>query len=304
MLISQVFVINFNMKKISENYLWRKNFISIYNSFKYMVGDRVFANAIVGKDGGFYFIGDKSIPDHQKTDPINVSKMKRLTHLLLQLKNKTIENGGEFLLVIPPNKSTIYPQNMPNEIPVLGEISSLDRLLSYIYENSDIETLDLRPTLIQASTDKEVYYQTDTHWNCSGAFYAYESILLTLQISYPELENHPLSDFDILFSEDAKFDIASSLGLDITEPNQYVSPKFQTDFSATETPSVFILHDSFYDVCLDDFMGTGFKDIHALPYNSAEIGDYLQVIDDKKPDIVIVEFVERFMEYFYFHLVD
>lgn len=303
-LIAQLFVPDFDVKTISGNYLWRKNFISGYNTFKYEIGDRLFSIAVIGKDGGFYFTGDKSIPDYQKTDPINVSKMKRLTQLLVQLKKKTNENGGVFLLVIPPNKSTIYPQNMPDEIPVLGEISSLDRLLSYIDENSDVQTLDLRPALTQASIREKIYYQTDTHWNCHGAFYAYKEILIKLQTSYPEIISQLLSDFDIVPSENVKFDIISSLGINITESSQYLSPKFQTDFSVKKTPSLLILHDSFYNACLDKFMETAFEDINAMPYNSAVVKDYIQLIEDEKPEIVIVEFVERFMEYFYWHLID
>lgn len=297
-LLAQLFVPDFDVKTISGNYLWRKNFISGYNTFKYEIGDRLFSLAVIGKDGGFYYTRDTSIQDFQKTSPINVSKMKRLNNFFDKINNNISSYGGALLIVIPPNKNTIYPQFMPDEIPVLGEISSLDRLIDYLNKNSDIQILDLRPALISARVSSQVYYKTDTHWNCQGAFYAYDAILNKLNNNYPQLQPQPISNFDIIFSENKTLDIPRLLGIDVQESLQTIIPKFPVNDSVGNLPSLTVFHDSFYVACLNHYLEIAFKDITAIPYSEVHVEEYLHIIETEKPDIVIIEFVERYIEYF------
>jgi hypothetical protein len=297
-LLSQLFVPEFNIKTISKNYLWRKNLISGYNTFRYEIGDRLFSNMVIGKDEGFYFTGEASIPDFQRTSVINVSKMKRLTKFFNNVNQQVSSYGGTLLIVIPPNKITIYPHFMPDEIPVLGEISSLDRLINYLNENSDIRIIDLRSSLIEASSASPVYYQTDTHWNCYGAYFAYQSILSKIGQTYPQVMPRPIDDFDIILSESQPLDITRSLGLDIKESLQSIVPKFSADDSRDISLNLLMFHDSFYNACLNQYLDTAFGEIISIPYNDVHEKDYLQVIDTQKPDIVVIEFLERYIEYF------
>jgi hypothetical protein len=57
-----------------------------------------------------------------------------------------------------------------------------------------------------------------------------------------------------------------------------------------------IFHDSFYPACLNSFVEPTFGSTISLHYGDASLADQLQLIEREKPDIVILEFVERQME--------
>jgi hypothetical protein len=323
MLVGQLFAADITLGSISEKYLWRRNLIKIFNNFKYGIGDRVFVNAVIGKDGWLYYTGDMSIQDFQKTSPLNVGNIKRITQILNKFKEKTDQYNGLFLLVIPPDKSTVYPQYMPDEIPVIGQVSSLDRLVEYINKNSQVKVLDLRSAFESASKSKNIYYKTDSHWNCYGAFYAYDEILAELAISYPNIRHYPLSDFDIITSRDSLLDIPSLMGLNVNEDRMNAIPKFDNKIAVVPAsnknykgaslkivantkgkslPSLMIFHDSFYTACLNAFVEPTFSSTISLHYGDSQLTSYLDMIAVEEPDIVIVEFVERQMDFFYRHL--
>lgn len=322
MLFGQIFAFEMTLSSISEKYLWRNILIRKYNNFKYQVGDKVFANAVIGQDGWLYYTGDMSIQDYQKTSPMNMGNIKRITQILNQFKEKTDQYGGMFLLVIPPDKSTVYPQFMPDEIPVIGQISSLDRLVEYLYKNSEIEVLDLRPIFDKVSKVNQIYYKTDSHWNCLGAFYAYDEIVSKVSVVYPEIQSRSLDEFAIVSSQDSLLDIPALTGLRVEENSMNVIPKFEVKISIIpavsknynaaslrivvndekDLPDLMLFHDSFYKVCLDKYIEPTFGTTTSIHYADSELKNYLDMIVTEKPDIVIVEFVERQMEYFYRHL--
>jgi alginate O-acetyltransferase complex protein AlgJ len=321
MLTGQLFAPGITLGSISENYLWRKNLAKIYSNVKYRIGDRVFANTVVGKNDWLFFTGDMSIRDHQKTSPLNMGNMKRLTRSLNEIKDQTEQYGGMFLLIIAPDKSTVYPQYMPDEIPVLGQTSSFDRLVEYLDRNSDIQLLDVRPVFSKASETAELYYKTDTHWNCMGAFYASNEILSKVSIPYPQVPLYTLDDYKFS-ARDALRDIPVMMGWDIHEDTINALPKFKTEISSVteeadspnrislkiavnaekDLPELLIFHDSFYEVCLDRFLEPNFSRTTSTYYRKGELVDYLDVIAAEKPDVVIVEFAERYMDYLYRHL--
>jgi hypothetical protein len=318
MLLGQLFVPGMSLISISEKYLWRTNLIKEYNNFKYYIGDRVFKDIVVGKDGWLYYSGEMSIRDHQKIQPANMGTIKRLTQNLNKIKDETEQYGGMFLVIIAPDKSTIYPQYMPDEIPVIGEVSSFDRLVEYVDKNSDIQLLDVRPSFAEVSRDAEVYYKTDTHWNCLGAFYASNAILSEVSASYPAIHPYSLDDFSFS-SKESLLDIPTMMSWDIREDRMMLIPKFQTEISEVVkkkrisneislkvvvnenegSPDLLVFHDSFYEVCMDGFLQPNFGSIMSTHYRDVRLADYLDIIAAEKPDVVIIEFAERYLTHFY-----
>lgn len=300
-LFSQIMVPGMQLSSVSEKYLWRKDLIDIYRRFEYSMGDKVFPTAVFGKDEWLFFTADLSLRNYQKTAPLNVSNIKKLLRVFEEINEKVESYGGTFLVVVAPDKSTIYPQFMPDEIPVIGEVSSLDRLIERVDTTSNIKLLDLRPTLMHASEYAEVYYKSDTHWNCIGAFYAYQEIFYEVQSMYPELKLYGLDDFDFTYSNQL-LDISTLIGVDLKERSMILKPKFDTNISNENLPDLMMIHDSFYLACLNKFMEPSFGEIFSVQYKDLEMEDILQKIEEQKPKIVIVEFVERFMEFFFRHL--
>lgn len=323
--IGQLFISDMTVDSISEKYLWKETLIEKYRKFKFNIGDNVFSYAVVGKDGWLFFTGEMSLKTYQKDAPLNVSNTKKLVAIFSQLDAAVKEYGGTFLVIVPPDKSTIYPQYMPDEIPVIGQTTSLDRLIERVEKHSDVRLLDLRPVLLQASNSSQVYYKTDTHWNCFGAFYAYQETLSTVSEDYPNIKTYTMDDFDILSYEWSDFDIAKMMEAKVVDNGASFVPRFETKISLdkdygshydinslrviknltnSDQPDLLIFHDSFYDACLYNFVEPTFGRTISVRYLDVELAAMLDIIQKEKPKVVVLEFVERLTEVLLQHLYE
>jgi len=69
--------------------------------------------------------------------------------------------------------------------------------------------------------------------------------------------------------------------------------------SQADLPNALVIHDSFYTECLNQFLEPQFSRAVFSHYENSPLPDYLQLIESEKPDVVIVEFAERHIEYFF-----
>jgi hypothetical protein len=307
---------NLHINAISEHFLWRMDLIENFNNFRYSFGDHVFNAGLVGKDGWLFYSGDFSINDYQKTSPVGRNRLKEFGKILGSLNERVAKYGGILLVVIPPDKNTIYPQYMPDQIPVIGQTSRLDQLVDYFQKNTQVNVIDLRPVFTDVSKSSQIYYKKDAHWNCLGAYYASNEILSQISPLHAAVELHPLSDFQLGSTLDSSLDISTAMGLGFHEDSITLTPKFPTGDishesydqnplinvsvnSQTELPRAVILHDSFYPECLNQFLEPQFSQVISTHYETALLPDYIKLIDVEKPDVVIVEFAERHIEYFF-----
>jgi hypothetical protein len=130
------------------------------------------------------------------------------------------------------------------------------------------------------------------------------------------MRSHPLSDFQIGSTIDTTLDISTVMGLGLQEDTVTLTPKFQTGTishvsyennklikvavnSQADLPSAMVIHDSFYTECLNQFLEPQFSRVISSHYETAMLLDYMKLIDTEKPDVVIVEFAEREIEYFF-----
>jgi len=315
-LLLQLLGPDLRVNTISDHFLWRMDLIEKFNGFRYLAGDRVFSAGLVGKDEWLFYSGDFSIHDYQKTAPVSKKQLKGLAKILSLLNDHAAQYGGVLLVVIPPDKNTIYPQYMPEQIPVIGQTSRLDQFMQYMQENTEVQVMDLRPALMDASRSSQIYYKSDAHWNCIGAYYASNEIISKISILHPEMQTHPLSDYEFGSIIDSSLDISTTMGLGLQEDTPTLTPRFQNGLisyapyeknesikvaenSLKNLPSAVILHDSFYTECLNQFLEPQFSRTLSMHYGIAGVSDYIQLMDMEKPDVVIVEFAERHIEYFF-----
>jgi len=311
LLISFVFSGETSLSAIPAKFLWRDNLIEMYISFRFKLGDHVYNKAVVGRDGWFFYTGQRVTVDYQKVEPLGQKKLSYFQKKLDQLNAQLAEKRIVLLVVIPPNKSTIYSQYMPKEIPVLGEKSHLDQFIEYMNMYGKTPIVDLRRTLLDASRSQDVYFKTDTHWNDSGAYYGYVEILHALSSVYPVLIPRPLSDFKYKNAGDFTWDTSRMMGLSnlreakwILEPNFEINPPISSIELGTirtvinsdqELPALMIFGDSFYG-SLAHFIEPHFSRVKIISYTENKKVWSLDRIRQENPDIVIIEFVERSLE--------
>jgi len=305
-----------SLDSIPERFLWRMALIRNFNTMRYAVGDSIFNEGLRGRDGWLFYTGDYSIHDYQKTEPIGKKRLKQLADILTSLEQSAAQYGGTLWVIIPPDKNTIYPQYMPAEIPVIGKKSRLDQLTEYLTSKTEINVLDLRPVFVDASQSAQIYYKQDAHWNCLGAYYASNELLTQVGKLHPQVQTPPLSDFEIGTMLDFSLDISGVMGLGLQEETVTLTPKFPTGSishtsymksdsikvavnSQANLPSALVIHDSFYTECLGQFLEPQFSRVIFSHYEKVQLSDYLELIEVEKPDVIVVEFAERHIEYFF-----
>lgn len=157
---------------------------------------------IIGRQGwlylgrGNYF--NNEIDYYRAARPFTLQQLQGFKAVLEERREWLARRGIRYLLVLVPNKSTIYPEYMPTAFNRVHERSRLDQLLDYLSRRSRVEVLDLRPALLREKRRARVYHKTDSHWNERGGYRAYCEILARLRRLLPEAG--PLPPLEVAFA--------------------------------------------------------------------------------------------------------
>lgn len=89
--------------------------------------------------------------------------------------------GIDYLLVVVPDKQTIYMEHYPAHRREQQKDSLLDAVLAHLPSEWRSHVLDLRAPLLAAKSEGQVYWRTDTHWNYAGGWVGYQAIRAFLE---------------------------------------------------------------------------------------------------------------------------
>jgi len=268
---------------------------------------------IVGKDDWLFFDGDDVINDYRCNKPFTEKELESYANILVE-RNEWLKNIGiKFILLIVPNKHSIYSEKLPYNIKKVRLKSRFDQLKEYLQNNTDVKVLDIFPALKEAKKSEfPVYINTDTHWTKFGALIATKQIIDELKKEFPTIRNCNLKDYNFTKKtcEGNLTDAIDSYN-SIEGKTVYVKPKtaFKSinatyDFSVPEhfneticrrmfdkrLPEIFVFRDSF-GTSLDRMLSEYF-------YKSTYVWSYeflAKPIESEMPDIVIMEVAERLL---------
>jgi hypothetical protein len=272
-------------------------------------GDTYFGKAIRSRDGWLVHSAPSSLDDFQRVNLFSEEDLERIRANLDATNAALAEQGVTFLVVLAPNKNTIYPEYLPAQIPVLGAESRLGQLAAYLEQYGKAPVLDLRQALLEAKKQHPVFFATDTHWNPYGALAATQAMITVLQSSYPQLRPYRLSDYEKSGVTRYLGDLAGNylpsaaaeegFGLEPKYPRGWVRFNLSDQMpvivayvnASTDLPRALVYHDSFmiwqYDFLADYFSKATFIWSYNVDVNFAK---------GEKPDIVILECTERYLD--------
>jgi hypothetical protein len=266
--------------------------------------------ALIGKNGWLFFRsdGDPDLLAFRGINPFSPEAIDAWRQLLERRNSFLAARGIPLLVVIAPDKQTIYPEFLPDAAAILVHRSRLDEFIDELrITHSPVHLLDLRPALLAAKASAQIYYKTDSHWNDLGAYVGYRAIIGAAANLLPEWHIIPASRADFI-EESAPFtsgDLARMIHLSAQYPDTAftltpiipfpISPVAKkpggigaSEVSNPRLPRLFFLHDSFGNYLIP-MLGPHFR--RAVYAYANELNPTL--IDQEKPDIVIDEFVER-----------
>jgi hypothetical protein len=144
------------------------------------------SKVVVGRDGWLYY--SESMDEYRG---IRRLPRARIQKWLQEFKAKKVffeSRNIKYLLVIAPNKETVYPEFLPTNIRQIQNKLYIDSLMSAWPADSRVDILDLREPLISAKSTGRLYWKTDSHWNQLGAALACDAIINRLSSWFPELQ--------------------------------------------------------------------------------------------------------------------
>ncbi len=274
------FVSNPKSGLIFSNYLVRLDNIIKILALRYSDDHRQVI--IVGKEGNLYITSNDSMADYRGLVPYSDSELSYILGLVTSERDYLKSKGIGLLLVVAPNKQSIYPEFLPDNIKKIHPTTRLDQIMQYFKDNSDIRIMDLRQTLIDAKKSRQVYYKSDHHWNSYGAFLAYCKIMEALGLT-----PHQLSDYDYVQDSNSY----SALGKLLQMEDIYSEPMghlvLKEGVPSEKLSSAVIIHDSFYgSTDLKTFLAPHFDRIKDVSYGQLTLFSS-QLIEQEKPDVVI-----------------
>src|SRR6266849_1698829 len=301
----------------NDNFGFRRSLVVGYSRALLALGVSPTPSVILGRSGWLFFAGDEALASYRAVQPFTEAELAAWQRRIETRRDWLAERGIRYLVVIAPNKETIYPEFMPESLNRVRDVTRLDQLLTYMRAHSSVAIVDPRDALRSAKAEGIVYLRTDTHWNDVGAWLLYREILIGLRQWYPQLEPLPAAAFVPVTRKAWSGDLATMLGVNgrLSEDRLELAPRNgraarvadpgprpedpQGTLSAAERgelslPRAVMFHDSF-GLSLQPFLAESFSRIvfSSGPTNWRRNFD-AALVERERPAVVIQEMAERF----------
>lgn len=307
----------------NDHFIGRDALVHLHHYVKAMWLDRSpVSKVLLGKDGWLFFAELKMIECYRGLNPLSDQELVTLAHEFEQRNADLARAGIRYLLVVAPNKQSVYPEFLPPHATKVRPHTRLDQIVGHLRGHTTVDLLDLRDPLRRHKGERRLYKKQDTHWNQYGGFRAYQAIIRRLQRTFPGM--HVLEDEDVHFytRQADPGDLAGMLGLSdvYTEDASYVHIKkpraaldptlnaYLRQFNArypvrhtypfaarspTRTVRAVVFRDSFMTALINPMNESFRQVVYFYQRFSAEMLDHVRV--EMKPDVVIEEIVERYL---------
>jgi hypothetical protein len=201
----------------------------------FLLGTFPARHVTVGNDGWLYFPFDGFTDDYSSATQFD-EKILAYWKLELSRRREVCDRLGiRYLLVIAPNKQSIYPEFLPDKLRQSRDSTAFDRFVTLLETKAEI--VDLRDSLIQAKPFGHIYQKTDSHWNDRGAFIAARECVERLRSTFPTIKLLDRADYGEIVKRDQEGgDLARLLGFQDRLRENHISFYLRTP-SQTRTES-------------------------------------------------------------------
>ena len=279
-----------------DHFAFRQQMVSANASiYGKIFGASTTDQVLIGNNNWMYYTG--TLDDYLVENVMTDRAIENAVHNIKLMQNYVEGRNSQFILVIAPNKNSIYDENMPYYYKKGDSENNYEKLKNRMIQE-EIHFVDLH-TAFQ-DTDEVLYLERDSHWTNKGAVLAYNLIMSQTSLDYDTYENVPyevrknhLGDLTEML-----YPLNSEL-----ENNEYYQKEWLWSYvnkvtdnmdewietkSPSENGTVLMYRDSFGESMLPFFaeaFGKGYFS-RLVPYDLGNIVKY-------EPDYTIIERVER-----------
>lgn len=269
-----------------------------------------------GKEGYIFPADEGYVQNYQRLN-IDEKLMDDLMVYLSRSNDYIREQGGLFVFMIAPNKSSVYGEYMPDGIYVDETRESTLDMAERKLEALGIPHVVPHEEFREIKEGEQIYNEKYdcAHWNDLGAFYGLSMMDEVIHETYPDIPVMKREDFEesLEVTRGLEFFAASkeipdsvpklvctapsSHGVETDSPYRADVPvvagnnmAYFYNENALSDKCVLILHDSFLDN-RESWYTYRYKEVYyASRVNYTYIKDYIDLIG---PDVVIFELAER-----------
>ncbi|MBQ2115681.1 MAG: hypothetical protein II312_00315 [Lachnospiraceae bacterium] len=250
--------------------------------------------SLMGKNNMFFYkteLDGHPIWDYMGINHFTDDELAAIKNNLEATKKHLNDRGIEFYTMCIPNKEIVYPENMPDTIARVNEVSRGQQLDEYLEANSDVTYVYPLKELLAGKEKDQIYYITDSHCNQKGSFIAMQTFFKEVYGTYADLDS---VTFEV-HATDHSGDLAFMAGLadKYKIDTVYVFDKESADKEQYKDQVLLYLGDSFGGF-LSTICKGYYKEVHWYHPNDF----YYGMLDEYNPDIVIWERAERYCETF------
>lgn len=271
---------------------------------------------VVGRAGWFFFGDESALAQARGLQRFDRAELEAWRLGLEAQRDALARDDIGFLVVFAPNKHSIYPEYLPEHLTRTNEEPALSQLVDHLRAHSDVAVLDLRPVLLEAKQERQVYHRTDTHWNDHGAYAAARAIADAVAEQLPGFVHRPPVPVKPRDETVAGMGLPRLVGLSEDYPEDVtrlvprrsqagVAPEFREGFErrirrlepfAMEVPEhglprIVVFRDSFANA-LVPYLSESYR--RTLFAWSREVDP--RIVRMEEPDLVILEMAERFID--------
>ena len=284
---------------------------------------------VIGREGWLFYALPGQMDDFRGLRPFDEDELDLWAAALESRREYLAERGIAYLFVIAPNKHVIYPELLPEKFNRLSSETHTDALLATLdARQSTVEVLDLHPSQTRAREEATAYYPLDTHWNYFGAYHGYLAIMKRLEKLLPG--TRALEPDRFAWEEDwnAMYGLNEHMGI-LGKPEQKIPYRkyvirnptasfvmeqpdgipelpgvtygielqhtYRITHSSGEKPRALVFRDSF-SIALVPLLAEHFSEM-VLVWEEFDPELFERAVDVFKPDIVIEERLDRFLQH-------
>lgn len=289
-------------------YKWKDDLIYINSILDYKIFNVSSKDSVtIGKDGWLFYTAEDGVNmrDYYGSNLFSDSDLNKISSNIQSINKNLEKKNIEFIIMMAPNKHTLYEEYLPDRIyNKKGDKTRADQY-STILNSMDIKYIDLRDIMMKEknNSDKLLYYPLDSHWNDFAGMIAYNELVENLdskptyKSKLPKVtigERDRTGDLgNILFLST----IIKDINISVEKHNNYtkseINNKNINQITTTnldgDNRKVLVFKDSFIGA-IEPFLSSTFSEVI---YNASPIIDF-DLISKHNPDIVILQFVERY----------